>query len=385
MNRHGTAARLSFYYAALFTAVGAHMPFWPLWLKDKGLGAADIGLIMAATYLTKIMVGPAVGHMVDRHGDRRKPMYLLAAGATLVWLLFLLVDGFGPILAVTVLAVGLWTGIFPLGESLAMMETQRQHLDYGRVRLWGSLTFIASAVATGSLLTHHATSLLIWVVAGALGLTALACWCLPISVATGRDKAPATPLWPLLKHPVFLAFLATTSLGTASHTVYYAFATIHWQAAGIDGDTIGLLWAEGVIAEVVLFAFSGWVVGKLGPGRLLIIATCAGILRWLALGAFTSVPALAVIQVLHAATFGCAHLGAMHFIVRAIPTTLSARAQGMLSAVAMGAAPGLMSPIAGRLYEALGGGAFFAMTGLSLVGTGLALFLARRWDGGKII
>jgi len=51
----------------------------------------------------------------------------------------------------------------------------------------------------------------------------------------------------------------------------------------------------------------------------------------------------------------------------------------------MGAAPGLMSPLAGRLYESLGSSAFFAMTGLSLVGAGLALFLARRWDGGKIV
>lgn len=379
-----TASRLSFYYAALFTAVGIHMPFWPLWLQDKGMSAAQIGLIMAATYATKILVGPGIGHVVDRHGDRRRPMLVLSALAAVTWLAFPLVDGFWPILAVTVLAVGLWTGIFPLGESLSMMETQRQRLDYGRVRLWGSLTFIGAAIATGNLLTRQPPSILSWMVAAALALTAASCWLLPSTAVAGRTRA-RLPLWPLLKHPLFLVFLAVTSLNTASHTVYYAFATIHWQAAGLDGDTIGMLWAEGVLAEVVLFAFSGRVVARIGPGRLLLLATGAGILRWLALGASTAVPVLAAAQLLHAATFGCAHLGAMHFITRAIPHALSARAQGMFSAVAMGAAPGLMSPLAGRLYESLGGDSFYVMVGLSAAGTALAVVLARRWMGQNIL
>lgn len=384
MSPAATATRLSFYYAALFTAVGAHMPFWPLWLQDKGLGPAEIGLIMAATYATKILAGPGIGHVADRHGDRRRPMLVLALGATLVWQAFAVVDGFWPVLAVTVVAVGLWTGIFPLGESLAMMETQRQRLDYGRVRLWGSLSFIAAAIATGNLLTQAPPSVLVWVVGAALGLTACACWTLPSTAAAGRARTRA-PLAPLLRHPLFLAFLGAASLNTAAHTVYYAFATIHWQQAGIDGDTIGLLWAEGVIAEVLLFAFSGKVVARLGPGRLLLLATLAGVVRWLALGLSTALPVLAAAQVLHAVTFGCAHLGAMHFIVRAVPHALSARAQGMLSAVAMGLAPGLMSPLAGHLYEGLGGNAFLVMTALSAAGAALALVLTRRWHGGQII
>lgn len=384
MSPLATASRLSFYYAALFTAVGIHMPFWPLWLQDKGLSASDIGMIMAVTYLTKILVGPGIGHVVDRHGDRRRPMLVLSSLAAMVWLGFPLVDGFWPILVVTVLAVGLWTGIFPLGESLSMMETQRQKLDYGRVRLWGSLTFIGAAIATGNLLTRQPPAILSWMVAAALALTACACWTLPSTTVSGRGRA-RLPLGPLLKHPLFLVFLAVTSLNTASHTVYYAFATIHWQAAGLDGDTIGLLWAEGVLAEVVLFAFSGRVVAKIGPGRLLLLATGAGVLRWLALGSSTAIPVLGAAQLLHAATFGCAHLGAMHFISRAIPHSLSARAQGMLSAVAMGAAPGLMSPLAGRLYEGLGGNSFFVMVALSMAGTALALVLARRWGGEAIL
>ena len=152
----------------------------------------------------------------------------------------------------------------------------------------------------------------------------------------------------------------------------------------MDGDTIGLLWAEGVIAEVALFAFSGRVVARMGPARLLLIAALAGVVRWLALAGTVSVPALAAAQLLHAATFGCGHLGAMHFLLRAVPAALAVRAQGALAAVAVGVAPAVMSPLAGRLYASLDGGAFAAMALVSVLGSGLALWLLRRWNGGEL-
>ena len=174
------------------------------------------------------------------------------------------------------------------------------------------------------------------------------------------------------------------SLNQAAHTVYYGFSTIHWKAAGIGDDTIGLLWSEGVVAEIVLFAFSAGLLRRLGPARLLAVAGLCGVLRWVVLGLWTDVPALAAAQMLHAATFGCAHLGAMHFIQQAVPAGMSARAQGLYSSVAVGLVPGLASPAAGWLYASLGGGAFLVMAVLA-AGAGMAAWgLSRRWTSGPL-
>lgn len=367
MSPNGAALRLAAYYCALFAAVGIHLPFWPLWLKDRGLSPADIGLILAATYLAKFIVNPLIGHIVDRRGDRRRPMVLMAAGAAIAWSGFALVDGFWGILAVTLLSLGLWSGIMPVGESLALMITQRHRLDYGRVRMWGSAAFILTAILIGRLLVDHSPDLLVWLIAGTLALTAAACAALPDATVPRPADGSAPPLKHLLTSAGFLLFLAAGSLNQAAHTVYYAFSTIHWKAAGISDATIGLLWSEGVIAEIVLFSMSGRVVRRLGPAGLILVAALCGVLRWLVLGVTTELPLLFAAQLLHAGTFGCAHLGAMHFIQRTIPTTLSARAQGIYSAVAMGVAPGVMSPFTGRLYEGLGGSAFLVMAGFSLL------------------
>ncbi|MBC7908140.1 MAG: 3-phenylpropionate MFS transporter [Rhodospirillaceae bacterium] len=366
MTGKAAAFRLAAFYCALFAAVGVQLPFWPLWLKDRGLSPGDIGLILAATYLMKMVVNPLVGHVVDRRGDRRRPMTIMAVGAALTWACFAFVGEFWGILAVTVLSLSLWSGIMPVGESLALMITQRHRLDYGRVRLWGSAAFILTAIGVGRLLVDHPPTILVWLIAGLLGLMAFACAALPDARVPVSAEGNA-PLRPLLTSAGFLLFLAAGSLNQVSHTVYYAFSTIHWKAAGIADDTIGLLWSEGVIAEIVLFSMSGHVVRRVGPAGLILIAALCGVVRWGVLGATTELPLLFAAQILHGATFGCAHLGAMHYIQRTIPAGLSARAQGIYSAVAMGAAPGLMSPLTGRLYESLGGYAFMVMAGFSLL------------------
>ena len=98
---------------------------------------------------------------------------------------------------------------------------------------------------------------------------------------------------------MFVIFLIAVGLVQASHAAYYGFATIHWRAAGLSDDVIGALWAEGVLAEIVLFAFSGAVVRRLGPVRLLLLGAAAGIVRWAIIGSTTDLVAVAGVQWLH--------------------------------------------------------------------------------------
>jgi len=142
---------------------------------------------------------------------------------------------------------------------------------------------------------------------------------------------------------------------------------------------IGGLWATGVMAEVLLFAFSGAIMARVTPTTLLVIAAAAGVLRWCVIGATTNPFVLFPIQTLHALTFGATHLAAMHFIARATPPGCSATAQGLYSSTAMGGLLGLGVILSGRIFEATGGGAFLVMAGLSLAGGACAWLLRRRW------
>ena len=137
----------------------------------------------------------------------------------------------------------------------------------------------------------------------------------------------------------------------ASHAVYYGFSALQWHGAGLDGTAIAALWALGVLAEIVLFAVSGRLP-FLQPIALLMIGAVGGAVRLTAMAFNPPDAALPFLQLLHAASYGATHLGALGFVARHAPHGQSATAQGYLS-IAQGAA-WRATGVSGWLYGAFG-------------------------------
>jgi PPP family 3-phenylpropionic acid transporter len=379
--RSSVAVRLSLFYAALFGVVGVQLPFWPLYLSAKGMTAAEIGQMLAAAYFVRVVTNPLVGHAADRRGERRPLLIALAAVSLSSTACFAPADGFAWLMIVTLVSSAAFTAMMPLGDALTLQSAAAHRLDYGRLRLWGSLSFIAVSGLAGLTLVDAPRSAILLCCLATLAFTLVAAWLLP-EAASRRPNASARPIWPWLKHPTFVLFLAASSATQVSHMIYYGFATLYWRQAGLSGAVIGGLWAESVIAEVVLFACSARLVGRFGPGRLLASAGLAGVIRWSVLAATTDPWILAGIQTLHALTFAAGHLGAMHFIYRAAPPAMAARAQGIYASVSMGLVPGLAMLVSGSLYQRLGANAFLVMSAFAACGFVLSLRLLKVWSGG---
>jgi PPP family 3-phenylpropionic acid transporter len=366
------APRLAAFYAAVYGTVGVLVPFLPVWLASRELSADEIGVVLGVGLWVRVATVPLVGRIADRTGRSKRMMVTLGIVAGAAWAAHALGSGVATFALLALLANGAYSGIAPLGETIAI----RSGVDYGRVRLWGSLAFIAAALGTGALLDHAPTDVILWlVVAGALSVV-LVCATFP----TDRARAPVADatsggIASLLGRRAFAIFLVTAGAAHASHAVYYAFASIHWRAAGISDGVVGLLWSEGVIAEVVLFAFGARVMASVRPSTLLAAAGVAAMVRFLVLATTTSLPALAAVQLLHALTFGATHLGAMAFLARRVPRELAATGQALYSVAGTGLSLGLATPIAGLLYERWQGGAYLLSVALGALALVLALLL----------
>lgn len=375
------AARLSLFYAALFVVIGVVMPFWPLWLTSRGLDATQIGIVLAAGMLTRVIASPIAAHIADLRGNRHRMMTFLAVGMVGVYLLYGLTWNFWSVFWVSILSACFFPALMPLAESLTVRAAYRQKLDYGRIRLWGSVTFILAAVAGGRILKEGPIDLVWWMIVGAALLVLGATFFLPPDQQPKLAREEGTRSWAraqqLVMQKRFLLFLLVAGLIQASHAVYYAFATLHWLSLGYSETVIGILWAEGVIAEIALFAVSNRVVGRVGPERLLALACGLGVVRWLITGMASSLEVLFAVQLLHGMTYGAAHLAAMHFIQRTTPPDLSATGQSIYASTTMGVIMGGAMFASGPLYESFSGGAYNWMAGMAAVATLGAVFLAR--------
>jgi PPP family 3-phenylpropionic acid transporter len=243
------------------------------------------------------------------------------------------------------------------------------------VRLWGSAAFIAGSLGAGLLLDFIPARNLIWLVTASLAATAVAAWALePVERAAAADAASPAFAGSLLRDRSFLAVAAAASLIQGSHAVYYGFSTLEWRSAGIGGGTIGMLWALGVGAEIVLFASSGRL--QVAPSTMLLVGAAGAVVRWSAMALDPRTELLPLLQCLHGLSFGATHLGTVGFIARATPADPGATAQGYL-AVALGTITAAAMGLSGLLYASWGALAYGAMALMAGVG-GLSALAVHR-------
>jgi PPP family 3-phenylpropionic acid transporter len=391
----GFGLRLSAFFVVIFFIVGCYMPFLPLWLKERGLTAFQISLVYAVPVFVRAAFTPAMAFIADRTGRPVRMLVWLSWGALASVLLLPLTEGFPSIFAVVLLFTLFWMSVIPVTDSIALAGARAGRADYGRMRLWGSLGYVAMTAAGGAAVEIWGAVAALWLFISSAICVVIATWWLPgdetIRRMGGDDLGLPRPILrigdvlPLIRQPDLWIFLLATSTIQSAHALYYIFGTLHWTAAGISPTVIGALWGIGVIAEIVLFAYGMQVSRRLGPVQLIAIAGMAAVLRWTVTAFDPALPILFMAQALHGLTFGAAHLGAMQFLQQAIPNTLSASAQGLYASVTAGIAMGLVSLAVGPLYRNFGGGGFLAMGVLSGIGLLAAIILMKRWRGGLIV
>jgi MFS transporter, PPP family, 3-phenylpropionic acid transporter len=385
------AARLGFLYAALFLVVGCYLPYLPVWLHWRTLDADEIAILLATPLFTRIVFTPAISFAADRAGGRRTILIALAWGSFASFLLLWAADGFWQMLLASILLAINWTTIMPLIETVAVTGIRTGALDYGKVRLWGSLSFIVASLGSGLVIGRFGSQTVLPLLLAGTALMVVGAHLVPRELARASHIPSAlrrlrlADAFDLLRAPLFLLFVLAASLIQSSHALYYSFGSLNWRAQGVSDGVIGALWSVGVVAEVALFAISGRVIAFCGTARLLMLAGLAATVRWGFMALDPPLWATAVLQTLHALSFGAAHLAAIHFLTHAVPEDRAATAQGLYAAVVAGLVLGSVTIASGPLYRNFVGEAYAAMAVLALIGAGSAFLLMRRWRGGLVV
>ena len=380
-------ARLAYFFGAYFFAGGAALSYWAVWLRDRGVGDAEIGTIYMARQFVTVAATIAVGWIAQRLAGTRGLMMALLSGALAMAIAYEFSYGFWPNLIVTMIWGAMWNPLLSLGDGNAVAVTRERGIDYARVRVWGSVTFIGGALAAGVAVDRWGPPWVLYLLGIGVVLTIPAALWLPApasrSAPADRGKVRAGEL---LRKPTFVLFLVACGFCQASHAVLYSFGTLSWRAAGIDDVVISLLWGESVLVEIGLFMVGGALTARFGAVGMLALGAGGALVRWAAMPWLgTDVAALVVLQALHALTFGATHLAAMAFLRQAIPTHAMPLAQSLYYGLASGLVIAVVFQVSGTLYARFGGDAFFAMAALASVSLLATIALARHWKGEALI
>ncbi len=374
-------ARIAMVYGALFFGIGVSLPFLPVWLKARGLGVEQIALVLAVQSGLRVIASPLMSHLADRLGRLRPVMAgcALAALAGLFWLAG--AGGFVSIVLGVAVAYGAFAPLMPMTEAYAVSAGRRHGLDYGRMRLWGSLAFMAGNLVAGAALDVLAAGHLIWLIVAAQAALVGALLLLPPREQTADEHArqeTTVGQGLALASGAFAVFVLAAGLVQGSHAMVYGFSALHWKTLGYSGSVVGMLWATGVLAEVVLFWFSGRLMAGIGALRLLMLGAAAAVVRWAGLSFDPPLIVLFMLQSLHGLSFGASHLGAIEFIRSRTAPARAATAQAIYGAVAGGVFMTGAMWASGRLYRAFAADAWWVMAMMAALSLGLAAALRRK-------
>jgi PPP family 3-phenylpropionic acid transporter len=292
------AILISAFYFFYFALIGVHIIFVPKILSASGMSSVEIGIIFASAPLVRFIVP----FLFLRGFKLNSVTFYTSLGFMTLGAIgfYPSLSHFWGLLGVNILfGIGIAL-ILPYVEVIALERIGYE--KYGKIRLFGSIGFIAVALV-----------LVKWLTSPQIGigfLIAMALGTLLFGATIGKEhtknktKEDSICGFTPLKHLyLWMGFL----LMQVSFGPFYNFFTIYATDHGISLQSTVWLWSFGVIAEIVMFYFQGrWLEGNFT--KLLWITAILTAFRWAMVAAFpSSIEMLALSQILHAFSFALFH------------------------------------------------------------------------------
>ncbi len=353
------AARLRLFYFLYYGAVGANLPYFAAYLRGLGFSGEQIGTVQMMGPIVAAPVAIAWATVADRLGAPSRTL-AFAALWSVAAAAFLPVARAPLALAAVVLFQSLGErAVVPLVDSVTL-EWTRAHpgTSYARVRLFGSLGFIALAEGLGLLLSARGDR------PGDVAVPAAVLACVA-GYALAARRLPAPPLHvarasakqalALARDPRLALVLAACAVHWMSCAPFHLMFGVFIRDLGLPSKVTGIAMAVGVGAEVVgLLAFPR-LERRLGVRALFALAFAGTAVRWLLLSRAHGVAPIVLLQLLHGLTFGVFWGASMRALAERVPPALRSTGQALYSAVVFGGGNAVGYQLSGIGYDRLGG------------------------------
>ncbi len=367
--------RLSGFYFFYFASLGVLIPYWSLYLKSLGFNSLTIGGLVAILPATKIIAPYIWGWLADH---TRRSMFIIRLACIFALLSYSLVFADQQLWWLTLVMLlfsFFWNATLPQFEAMTLNHLGADTHRYSMVRLWGSLGFIFIAVLMGFLLQRYDADVIPLVVLITFVVIAISSFMVPEKLNVPHTDH--SPIWHVIKQPRVMAFLVVCFLMLCSHGPYYTFYTIYLEERGYSSQMIGVLWAVGVVSEVIVFLLMHRLLPAFGARKLLLITLLLTTFRWLIIGFYVDdLSMLFLAQIIHAFSFGMFHSVGISLVHDYFTGSHQGRGQALYASVSFGGVVAVGSLVSGLLWDSWGPDVLFVFASCCTV---IAMIIVWRY------
>lgn len=374
-NKNSLKYIISSQYFLYFGVFGIFLPYFNLYCYHIGFTGFQIGALSALRSVTLVFFSLAWGVLADRFQIRR-PIYILCnIASALIWIFYLFTENFLVMLVITAFYGIFYAPIISFLEAFSMDVLGKEKKSYGRLRMWGSISFILVVISLGKIIDLFSINLiLVFILAGSLMQASISFKIPDINNSKKELFSPATKS--LLNIRVII-FLFCAFLMLVSHGTYYGFFSIHIENLGYSNAFIGISWATASTAEIFLMINSDRIFKTFSPEKILTFSFIVAAIRWFILFFAASETTILISQLLHAVTYGTFHMASILYIDLLTPHKNKTFGQAVNNAATYGL--GLMVGffLNGYLYERMDTSFLFIISSLIAIAGGVIFWVFR--------
>ena len=357
-------------------------------LNDLGFSGSEVGWIYALLPLATIVAPLIGGQVADRWFASEKVIAFLQLGGGVLLLVAARIGDFATLAWVMLFYCLLYAPTLALTNSVAMMNMEDSEKEFGAIRVWGTLGWIAAGLMltgwrwfgeTNALPAVHGDMLLL---AGILSLImGLQSFLLPHTPPQKEGVSPWAFLesFRMLKIRDFAVFVGITFVVATELEFYYILTApfLESEAIGVASRNIPAVMTIAQFAEIFVMAFLlSWSLKRYGMRRTLAIGVVAWPIRYIifAIGS----PAWLVIAslALHGFCYVFFFVAAFIYVDKVAPPDIRASAQSLIAIIALGFGRFLGSLFAGWVRDVFTTEAGTNWTYVFLVPCALTIFCA---------
>lgn len=364
----------SLYYLFTFLCAGSYMPFIFVYLADLGFSGERIGWLATLNPLLMLLLATTIASFADRKKQRVHTLQLaLFAMAILVFMLGRSTT-FTAIAWLMLLMAIVNSPIMSVADSLIARMAQRHDLNFGGMRLWGSMGFATSALIFGALWQRLGFRPM-FVVASLLFL--------PILWITGRlEEVPVKgeqarkPMSDLFRDPGLVLLLLSTFLASISNSLSMTFGGILARSLGGGNLLIGMMTAFAAYFELPTMFYSDRIARRLRGPNAVILSYGLMAIAFFGYTIASNPNALPLFSVVKGIGYGLWFPITVRILTRRTPEEWASTAQSLLAVGMFGLAPLVAGPLGGWIHDAISPSAVFGLGVVTLAMGAVVLWWA---------
>lgn len=359
--------------------IGVMMPYLSLHMKDIGFSGTQAGNIFSLITLASIIVPHFWGWLTVKLGLPKLVLQLAMLGCLLLLIPLNFVESFSLFWFLTLVFSLFYAALMPLTDSLTLSSIRSLSVPYTRLRVGGSIGYIALVTLAGAVIEHAGTKVILPMMTICAAVALFITFYIYEQPSYQNAKSQQGGFFTLLKNREIIFFLILAFLSYMAHAPFNIFFALHLSEAGYSGEQIGLLISVGVIIEIFIFLWIGNRVGQYNIIHLVALCFICGVVRWLVVAWYADMLLVAILtQLLHCITFALFHLVSIQQITRLFPDQYISQGQAMYSGIGIGLGGGVGMIGAGMLWDVSGGAWTFTAAAFVSVVALLLLFVSQK-------